>query len=193
MRSRSVAARREARRRPLVERSLVRRVRLGEAERGVQRERELEEHERARLTLASPLEQRQERAVVLDRLVERVLLPRLVAGAQEVVGGLLLVLRCEPVMREQAEHLGLASRVPLLEPFRRSPVQLVRAWRRGACGTRSPGSARGGSDTRAAATGGSAGSVRAAAAHGARRRSRRRRARRRAGGARSAVRAPRRR
>src|SRR5947208_3536662 len=43
--------------RPVVEGTLVRLVRLGEAERGVQRERELEEHERHLLPLAALLEQ----------------------------------------------------------------------------------------------------------------------------------------
>ena len=46
----------------------------------MQRECELEEHERACLPLAPLLEQRQKRTVVLDRLVERVLLTRLVAA-----------------------------------------------------------------------------------------------------------------
>src|SRR5262245_45967419 len=61
---------------------------------------------------------------MLDRLVERVLEPRLVAGTQEVAGGLLLVLGSQPVVRKQAEHLGVALPVSLLEPLRRPPVQL---------------------------------------------------------------------
>ena len=98
-------------------------VRLGEAERRVEGERELEEDERDLLPLAAALEQRQQVAVVLDRLVERVLLPCLVAGAQQVPGRLVLVLRPQPVMSEQAEHLGVAPRVPLLEPLCRAPMQ----------------------------------------------------------------------
>ena len=111
-------------RRPVLEGALVRLVRLGETERGVERESELEEDERDLLPLAPPLEQRQQVAVVLDRLVERVLETRLVPGAQEVAGGLLLVLGPQPVIREQAEHLGVALRVPLLEPLRGAPMQL---------------------------------------------------------------------
>ena len=95
-------------RRPVLERSLVGLVRLGEPQRRVQGERELEEDERDLLALAAPLEQRQQVAVVVDRLVERVLVPRLVAGPQQVVDGLLLVLGREPVVREQAEHLVVA-------------------------------------------------------------------------------------
>ena len=51
-----------------------------EPQRRVQRERELEERERDLLPLAARLEQRQQRAVVLDRLVERPLLARPVAA-----------------------------------------------------------------------------------------------------------------
>ena len=111
-------------RRPLVERALVHGVRLGEPQRRVQRERELEEHERAGLPLAPPLEERQQGAVVPDRLVERILLPGLVAGAQQVLHRFLLVLCGEPVVREQPQHLALAARVALFQPLRRSPVQL---------------------------------------------------------------------
>src|SRR5262249_45337894 len=107
-----------------LERTLVRLVRLDEAQRGMKSERELEQDERDLLPLAAPLEQRQEVPVVLDRLVQRVLEPRLVAGAQEVARGLLLVLGPQPVVRQKAEHLGVALRVSLLEPFRRAPVQL---------------------------------------------------------------------
>ena len=76
-------------RRPVPERALVRLVRLGEAERRVEGERELEEDERDLLPLASPFEQREQVPVVLDRLVEGVLETRLVGRAQEVVGPIL--------------------------------------------------------------------------------------------------------
>src|SRR5579862_6209979 len=88
------------RRRPVLEGALVRLVRLGETERRMKRESELEEDERDFLTLAPLFEEREERAVVLDRLVEGVLEARLVARAQEVIRGLGLVLRREPVVRE---------------------------------------------------------------------------------------------
>ena len=86
----------------------------------MQRERELEEDERHLLALAALLEEREKRAVVLDRLVERVLQARLVARAQEVVRGLGLVRGREPVVREQAERLDVALGVALLEPFGRA-------------------------------------------------------------------------
>ena len=105
------------------ERALVGLVRLCEAKRGVKRERELEQDERDLLPLAPPLEERQQVAIVLDRLVERVLEARLVARPQEVVGGFRLVLRAEPVVREQAENLALAARVPRLEPLGGAPVE----------------------------------------------------------------------
>ena len=89
----------------------------------MQRERELEEDERDFLALAALLEQREKRAVVLDRLVEGVLEARLVARAQEVIRGLGLVLGGEPVMREQTERLDVAVAVPLLEPLRRAAVE----------------------------------------------------------------------
>ena len=104
------------------ERALVRVVRLGEAQRRVQRERQLEAHERHLLRLAALLEQRQQHAVVADRLVERVLLPRLVARAHQVVDRLVLVLRREPVVGEQRERV--VGRVgAALEPDRRLAMQ----------------------------------------------------------------------
>src|SRR6266542_6105097 len=60
---------------------------------------------------------------MLDRLVERVLLPRPVARAQEVVDRLVLVLGGQPVMREQAQHLRLVAAVALLEPLGGPAVQ----------------------------------------------------------------------
>ena len=99
----------------MLEGALVRLVRLGEAKRGVERERELEQDERDLLPLAPALEQRQQVAVVLDRLVEGVLEARLVARAQEVVRGLGLVPGREPVVREQAENVsGKVREQPLL-------------------------------------------------------------------------------
>ena len=80
-RSVAVARRRTAPAAPEVERALVRLVRLREPQRHVQRERELEQHERDLASLAAPLEDRQQLAVVPDRLVEGVLLTRAVAGA----------------------------------------------------------------------------------------------------------------
>ena len=67
------------RRRPQCKRTLVRVVCLLEAKRRVQRERELEENERRVLRLPALLEQREQGAVVLDGLVDRVLLARLVS------------------------------------------------------------------------------------------------------------------
>ena len=96
-----------------------------EPQRHVQRERELEQHERDLLALAAPLEDRQQLAVVRDRLVERVLLARPVAGAREVRDRLVLVLGAEPVVREQAGDLVLAAGVRLLEPLGGLAVQTV--------------------------------------------------------------------
>ena len=73
---RDIGARRRS---PVVEGPLVDGVRLREAKRRVQRERELEENERRVLRLPALLEQREQGAVVLDGLVDRVLLARLVS------------------------------------------------------------------------------------------------------------------
>src|SRR5204863_2140900 len=72
---------------------------------------------------APAFEQWQQVAVALDRLVESVLLPCLVAGPQQVPSRLVLVVRPQPVVSEQAQHLGIATRVPLLEPLCRPPMQ----------------------------------------------------------------------
>src|SRR5207247_8717224 len=87
--------------------------------------RELEEDERDRLPLSAPLEQRQQLAVVADRLVERVLLARLVPGPGQVLHGLVLVGRREPVVGEQAERLLVTLAVPRLEPLRRATVEAL--------------------------------------------------------------------
>ena len=83
------------------ERPLVRLVGLREAERHVERERELEQHECDSRLLAASLQDRQQLAVVTDRLVERVLLPRAVTGHRQVRDRLVLVVRGEPVVGEQ--------------------------------------------------------------------------------------------
>jgi len=65
---------------PVLERPLVRLIRLGEAERRVQRDRQLEEDERDLLVRSAALEQRKQRAVMADRLVQRPLESCTVAG-----------------------------------------------------------------------------------------------------------------
>ena len=114
-------------RRPEVERPLVGLVRLREAQRHVERERELEQHERDRVPLAAALQERQQLPVVADRLVERVLLPRPITGAREVRDRLVLVVGAEPVVGEQSRDLVLAAGVPLLEPLRGLAMQPRRA------------------------------------------------------------------
>ena len=112
-----------------------------ETHRGVQRQCELEQDECHRLRLTAPLEQRQQLAVVADRLVERVLLPRLVAGAGQVVGRLLLVLGREPVMGEQGERVvGRIGRSSSHVAPPRDGAAGARSRR--SCGRRLPGSAR---------------------------------------------------
>src|SRR5205823_3319313 len=69
-----------------------------------------------------PLEQRQQLAVVADRLVERVLLARLVAGPGQVGNRLVLVFGGEPVVREERERVVTALE-PVLEPDRRVAVE----------------------------------------------------------------------
>src|SRR5204862_881541 len=76
-----------------------------------------------RLALAASLEQRQQGAVVADRLVQRVFLARLVARAEQVCPRLVLVLGRAPVVCEKSEDLCIAPGVPLLEPLRRAAVQ----------------------------------------------------------------------
>ena len=73
--------------------------------------------------MAAALEQREQRSVMGDRLVERVVLASLVAGPQEVGHGAVLVLGREPVVGEHPEHLVEVCRVLLLEPFGCLPVQ----------------------------------------------------------------------
>src|SRR3954470_17517958 len=108
---------------PVLEGAPVALVRLGKAKGRVERQRELEEDQRDLLPLAPAFEQWQQVAVALDRLVERVLLPCLVAGPQQVPSRLVLVVRTQPVVSEQAQHLGITTCVPLLEPLCRPPMQ----------------------------------------------------------------------
>ena len=75
-------------------------------------EGELEEHDRHLLPLAAAVEQRQQRAVMLDRLVERVVLAGAVARPAEVHHGLFLVLGGEPVVGEETERLFLVALGP---------------------------------------------------------------------------------
>ncbi len=91
----------------------------------MQRQGELEEHERDRPALAAPLEDGQQLAVVRDRLVEGVLLPGPVAGSREVDRRPLLVLGAEPVVGEQAGDLVLAAGVLTAEPLGCLAVQPV--------------------------------------------------------------------
>ena len=92
----------------------------------VQRERELEQHQRHRLPLAAALQQRQQLAVVADRLVERVLLTRAVAGARQVVDRLVLVVGGQPVVGEHAERPLRGSPAYCLSSHSAaSPVQAV--------------------------------------------------------------------
>ena len=109
----------------MLECALVGLVRLSESERGVECERELEENERDRLALAAPLEQRQQLAVVADRLVERVFLARLVARAGQVLDGLFLVRRRQPVVCQEAKRLLVAPGMPLLEPLGGASVETL--------------------------------------------------------------------
>ena len=105
------------------ERALVRLVRLGEAQRHVQRERQLEQDESDLLPLPPRLEDRHELAVVPDRLIERVLEPGLVARSREVHQGLVLIVRSQPVVCEQPGDLVFPTGIGLLEPRGRFAVQ----------------------------------------------------------------------
>ena len=124
------------------ERSLIRVVGLREAQRHVQGERELEEHECALLALTTAIEQGQQFPVVRDRLVEGVVLARLVARDREVPHGLVLVFGPEPVVGEQAGDVGFPAGVVLLQPCGRPSMERWIDRPRRACGRPSPGSGR---------------------------------------------------
>ena len=110
---------------PVLESPLVRLVRLGETQRGVERDRELQEHERDLLVGAAALEQRKQRAVVADRRVERPFEAGAVAGPSQVEHRLVLGVPGEGMVREQAEHLVAVLGVALLEPAHRLAVELL--------------------------------------------------------------------
>ncbi len=89
----------------------------------MEREAELEERERDRLPFAALLEQGQQVAVVVDRLVERPLLPGAVGSPGQVGDRLVLVVGCMPVVGEQAHDLVEVVGVAALEPLRRPTVE----------------------------------------------------------------------
>jgi hypothetical protein len=89
----------------------------------VQRERELEEHEGDLLPLPATFEDRHQLAVMLDRLIERVLQAGVVARACEVDHGLVVIVRGQPVVGQQPGNLVLTAGVRLLEPRSRLAVQ----------------------------------------------------------------------
>ena len=60
---------------------------------------------------------------MLDRLVDRVLLPRLVPRAQQVLDRLVLVARGEPMVREQSVDLFLVAGIPFFQPPGRAAMQ----------------------------------------------------------------------
>ena len=129
-------------RRPQVERPLVGGVRLGEPQRDVQGERELEQHERDLVAFAPALHEREQLAVLRDGLVERVLLPRPVGGPRQVLDGLVLVRGGQPVVRQDA---GRPSSRPRRPAARATPPPAGAGGRRSArraSGTPPPGSAR---------------------------------------------------
>lgn len=110
---------------PQLERLLVGLVGLAETKSRVQREGQLEERERHGLRLASALEEREESAVVPDRLVQRPREAGSVPRAGEVPDRLPLVLGRQPVVREEPENLTVSSVVLALEPHGRRAVQVL--------------------------------------------------------------------
>ena len=91
----------------------------------MQRQRELEQHQRDLAVLAATLQDRQQLAVVADRLVERVLLAGAVAGDRQVRDRLVLVVGGQPVVGQQAGDLVLTPGVPRLQPLRGLAMQAV--------------------------------------------------------------------
>jgi hypothetical protein len=108
---------------PQSERLPVGRVGLGEAKRGMERERQLEQDERHLLLGAASFQQRQQLPVVADRLVECVFLAGPVACPGEIVERPVLVACGEPVVGEQPERIAQVICLAVLQPFGGAPVQ----------------------------------------------------------------------